>query len=342
MTARRRPSMADVAARAGVSHQTVSRVLNGHPSVRDETRERVLAVIGELGYRRNVAARALVTARSSTVGVVTSGSGLYGPASTVIAIEEAARERGYFTSVATLRSYDAPTMRRVLDHFMDQAVEGILVVAPQREVAEAVDQFQAPVPVILVAAREQVEGVSTIPVSVDQRLGARLAVNHLLALGHRTVTHVSGPLDWFDAVERLTGWREALLAQGAEVPEPIEASWSAGDGYTIGLRLAREVRAGSGPTAVFAGNDQLALGMLRAFWEHGVEVPRDISVVGFDDVDGAAHFIPPLTTVRQPFAALGVHALELLLAAVDGGVLVPARIEPELVLRASTGAPATR
>ncbi|QAY71784.1 LacI family transcriptional regulator [Xylanimonas protaetiae] len=334
--------MADVAARAGVSHQTVSRVLNDHPSVRDETRARVLAVISELGYRRNVAARALVTARSSTVGVVTPGSGLYGPASTVIAIEEAARERGYFTSVATLSSYDAPTMRRVLDHFMDQAVEGILVVAPQSAVAEAVDQFQAPVPVILVAAREQVEGVSTIPVSVDQRLGARLAVNHLLGLGHRTVEHVSGPLDWFDAVERLTGWREALLAHGAPVPEPIPASWSASDGYTIGLRLAEQVRSGSGPTAVFAGNDQLALGMLRAFWEQGVVVPRDVSVVGFDDVDGAAHFIPPLSTVRQPFAALGGHALGLLLTAVDGGVLVPARIEPELVLRASTGVPRPR
>src|SRR5690606_41588407 len=140
---------------AGVSHQTVSRVLNDHPSVRPETRDRVLDAIATLGYRRNSAARALVTMRSGTIGVVTTGSALYGPTSTLIAVEEAAREQGYFVSVATIRRYDADTMHRVLEHFMDQSVEGIVVIAPQTDVAAAVDSFRAPVPVIMIAARDR-------------------------------------------------------------------------------------------------------------------------------------------------------------------------------------------
>ncbi|MFC8923894.1 LacI family DNA-binding transcriptional regulator [Cellulosimicrobium sp. NPDC057127] len=355
----RPPAMADVARLAGVSHQTVSRVLNDHPSVRPETRDRVLDAIATLGYRRNSAARALVTMRSGTVGVVTTGSALYGPTSTLIAVEEAAREQGYFVSVATIRRYDAATMHRVLEHFMDQGVEGIVVIAPQTDVADAVDSFRAPVPVIMIAARdrpgvpEQVqdgaggaegagaaEGAGSIlPIAVDQRLGARLAAEHLLGLGHRTVLHLSGPLDWFDARERETGWRGALEDAGAPVPDPVRGDWSSDRGYAVGRELADAVRAGDGPTAVFAGNDQLALGLLRAFWESGVRVPDDVSVVGFDDVAGAGHFIPPLTTVRQPFGALGRRAIALMLDAFAGAVVRPVSIPPELVVRESTAEP---
>ncbi|WP_369824477.1 LacI family DNA-binding transcriptional regulator [Cellulosimicrobium sp. CUA-896] len=322
----RPPAMSDVARLAGVSHQTVSRVLNDHPSVRPETRDRVLDAITTLGYRRNSAARALVTMRSATVGVVTTGSALYGPTSTLIAVEEAAREQGYFVSVATIRRYDAATMHRVLEHFMDQGVEGIVVIAPQTDVAAAVDSFRAPVPVIMIAARDHPGGDeddaagagpvapgtplgSILPIAVDQRLGARLAAEHLLGLGHATVLHVSGPLDWFDARERETGWRAALEDADAPVPEPVRGDWSSDRGYAVGRELAEAVRSGAGPTAVFAGNDQLALGLLRAFWESGVRVPDDVSVVGFDDIAGAGHFIPPLTTVRQPFGALGRRAI---------------------------------
>ena len=231
----RPPAMSDVARLAGVSHQTVSRVLNDHPSVRPETRDRVLDAIATLGYRRNSAARALVTMRSGTIGVVTTGSALYGPTSTLIAVEEAAREQGYFVSVATIRRYDADTMHRVLEHFMDQGVEGIVVIAPQTDVAAAVDSFRAPVPVIMIAARDlPADGEATdvvrpapgalgapgaiLSIAVDQRLGARVATEHLLGLGHRTVLHLSGPLDWFDARERETGWRAALEERGGLVP----------------------------------------------------------------------------------------------------------------------------
>lgn len=346
----RRPGMADVAALAGVSHQTVSRVLNEHPSVRPATRERVLAAIEELGYRRNSAARALVTDRSATLGVVTTGSALYGPTSTLIAVEEAAREQGYYVSMASIRRYDADSMRQVLEHFMDQAVEGVVVIAPQAEVAAAVDAFRAPVPVLVVAARgtEASSGETAgdggsggLQTSVDQRGGARAATEHLLALGHADVLHVAGPPDWFDARERAAGWREAMEAAGVEhVREPLVGDWSAERGYAVGRELAAAVRRGDGPTAVLAANDQLALGVLGALWEEGVRVPQDVSVVGFDDVAGAAHFVPPLTTVRQPFAELGRRAVDVLLAAVAGSTGDRWEvIAPELVVRASTGPP---
>ncbi|MFJ4107539.1 LacI family DNA-binding transcriptional regulator [Oerskovia enterophila] len=346
----RPPAMSDVAELAGVSHQTVSRVLNDHPSVRPQTRERVLDAIATLGYRRNSAARALVTARSGTIGVVTTGSALYGPTSTLIAVEGAAREEGYFVSVATIRRYDAETMHTVLEHFMAQAVEGIVVIAPQTDVAAAVDSFRAPVPIILIAAREPNEvhagapgtgAASILPIAVDQRLGARVATEHLLDLGHRSVVHLAGPLDWFDARERAKGWNDALAARG--VPEidreMIRCSWSSDAGYDVGRDLARRVADGNGPTAVFAGNDHLALGVLQAFWEAGVVVPRDVSVVGFDDVEGSAHFIPPLTTVRQPFAELGRRCMGLLLDAFAGSTREPTQIPPDLVVRASSGPP---
>jgi DNA-binding LacI/PurR family transcriptional regulator len=354
----RPPAMSDVARLAGVSHQTVSRVLNDHPSVRPETRDRVLDAIATLGYRRNSAARALVTMRSATIGVVTTGSALYGPTSTLIAVEEAAREQGYFVSVATIRRYDGDTMHRVLEHFMDQGVEGIVVIAPQTDVAAAVDSFRAPVPVIMIAARDRpgtddgadvdeapvvaspARAGAVLPIAVDQRLGGRLATEHLLGLGHETVLHLSGPLDWFDARERETGWRNALEDRGLPVPEPIRGGeWSSDRGYAVGRELSRALRAGDGPTAVFAGNDQLALGLLRAFWESGVRVPHDVSVVGFDDVAGAGNFIPPLTTVRQPFGALGRRCMAVMLDALEGGGIGPASIPAELVVRESTTSP---
>ncbi len=339
----RRPSMADVAAVAGVSHQTVSRVLNAHPSVRGETRDRVLAAIESLGYRRNSAARALATARSATLGVVTTGSALFGPTSTLVAVEGAARDRGYFVSVATLRTYDSVAMHQALEHFMAQGVEGIVVIAPQDDVAAAVESFRAPVPVVVVAALEDEgeapAGPSTLSLAVDQRYGARLATDHLLDLGHRDVVHVAGPRDWFDARERAAGWREALEARGVAPTRPRVCSWSAEDGYAAGRDLAEAVVAGEGPTAVLAGNDQLALGILRALWERGLDVPGDVSVVGFDDVAGAAYFVPPLTTVRQPFGTLGARCVAMVLAALAGQSVPTERIAPELVVRSSTAPP---
>ncbi|ACQ81518.1 transcriptional regulator, LacI family [Beutenbergia cavernae DSM 12333] len=329
--------MADVAKLAGVSHQTVSRVLNDHPSVRPATRQRVLDAMAELAYTPNRLARALVTRRSGLLGVVTSGSAKYGPMSTLIAVEEAARAAGYAVNVAVVRSPTQESMGAVLASFDEQAVEGVVVIAPRATAVEALRAVDSRAPVILVAA-----GVGTderfATVSVDQARGARLAVEHLVSLGHRTVAHVSGPDDWFDARERLAGWRSALAEAGLE-GELVEGDWTADVGYTAGRQLVAD----GVPGAIFAANDQLALGLLRAFAEAGVAVPGDVSVVGFDDIEGTAHFFPPLTTVRQDFTRLGEVCLEVLLAAIAAGSTTasaaPEPVAPELVVRSSTGPP---
>jgi len=362
---RRPPAMSDVAVLAGVSHQTVSRVLNDHPSVRPETRERVLRAIAELGYRRNSAARALVTRRSGALGVVTTSAVHHGPTSTLLGLERAAREVGYYVSVATIDRFEADTMRGALDYFMDQAVEGIAIIAPQVDVAEAVAAFAAPVPVVMVTSGDPLAPVSAanalssagrtpspppvppvgwpeprsgiVTVGVDQRGGARAATRHLIDLGHREIVHLAGPQDWFDARARLSGWREACAAVGIAAPDPVQVDWSAESGYREGLRLVD----GGLPTAIFAANDQLALGLLRAFWERGVGVPQDVSVVGFDDEAGAAYFVPPLTTVRQDFPALGRSAIDALVRALAGEDVPRTLLPATLVPRASTG-PAPR
>jgi len=330
----RRPGMNDVARAAGVSHQTVSRVLNDHPNVREETREKVLAAISELGYRRNSAARTLVTQRSGTVGVVTTGSFSFGPSQTLVAIEEAAREAGYFLTVATLRTVDAQSMRQALGHLMDQGVDGIVVIAPHAEVVDAVRASHEQLPVVVVAAlADPPESVTTV--SVDQVLGARTVVDHLAALGHAEVVHVSGPPGWLDAEARVHGWREQSRALGLTVPDVVEGDWTSACGYAVGRRMVAE----GAPTAVFAANDHLALGLLRAFHEGGLSVPRDVSVVGFDDVTGAGDFIPPLTTVKPGFADLGHQIIATLRGLLDGAQVDDAVLVPGLVVRQSTGRP---
>jgi len=330
----RLPAMSDVAQVAGVSHQTVSRVLNNHPSVRAETRERVLAAVVELGYRRNTAARALVTRRSGAIGVVTTGLPYFGPTSTLIAVEEAARDAGYFVSITTLAGTDAGSVDHAVEHFLAQAVEGIIVIAPQDDVRDALVPFADQVPLVMITA-EPSPGFAYHTMSVDQELGARLATRHLLELGHHDVVHLAGPQDWIDARLRVVGWRAELAAVGIVAGEPITGDWTPDGGYQVGRRLVRE----GIPSAVFAANDQLALGLLHAFAESGVVVPRDVSVIGFDDVSEAAHFGPPLTTVRQDFAALGTACMQLLVAAMAGRDVDPTPIPPRLVVRASTGRP---
>ncbi|WP_260405926.1 LacI family DNA-binding transcriptional regulator [Microbacterium sp. G2-8] len=332
MTRTRPPSMADVASAAGVSHQTVSRVLNGHAHVRAETRERVLTAIEELGYRRNQAARTLVTTQSATIGIVTTATTNFGPASTVLAIEESARAAGYFVSLAALGSHDPEDTGRVLDQLMNQGVDGIIVLAPIVEVASLLDGVLLPVPIVVVAAREDAPaGTSVRYVAVDQRAGAALAARHLAGLGHERVVHVAGPRNWYDAIERVRGFAD-VFADGRILDA---TGWDAQSGYDAGARLARDVVDGT-VTAVFAANDYLALGIIRAFWERGIRVPDEVSIAGFDGIDGSGFLVPSLTTVRQSFAALGDAAVRGLLDPTASGA---DPILPELVVRGSTTPP---
>ncbi len=330
--------MSDVAARAGVSHQTVSRVVNGLPNVPPDTRERVLRAIDELGYRPNAAARALVTGSSRTIGLVTSHINQYGPAQTLLGLEKAARAAGYSLSVAILDDDSEGAMREAVDRFVAQSVDAVVALSTYGQAVEALGRFESPVPLIAVqVGRDPLHPT----VWVDQEVGAALATRHLLELGHRTVHHVTGPQDSLEARGRMLGWRKELLAAGAPVPDVLYGDWWPSSGYAAGRELAARTRGGQRRgepvTAVFVANDQMALGLLNAVHEAGLSVPGDLSVVGFDDVPEAAYYTPPLTTVRQDFAELGRRGVQLVLARLSGEDLHPSSVLPQLLVRGSTG-----
>ncbi|WP_206051572.1 LacI family DNA-binding transcriptional regulator [Nocardioides ferulae] len=325
------PVMADVARLAGVSHQTVSRVVNGQTNLRPETRERVLRAIRELGYRPNSAARALASRRSATIGVIGCRSGYWGPSTVHRAIQAAGRAAGYFVS-----SVELPSMRReellgAIEHLRDQSVEAIVLIGGTDEALEAVGpQEERGTPVIVV---EGDETRTRWTVGVDQVAGAELGTSLLIELGHTAILHLAGPQSWTEARSRLQGWRQAMTAAGLRAMQPVVGDWSARSGYEAGLEIARRDDVG----AVFCANDQMALGLLRALAESGRSVPAEVSVVGFDDIPEAAFLVPPLTTVRQNFAAVGRRAIEITQAALADAPGPARLIPPELVVRASSG-----
>jgi DNA-binding LacI/PurR family transcriptional regulator len=333
MTVRgQRSVMHDVARLAGVSHQTVSRVLNGHPHVSSATRARVVAAMRELDYRPNAFARGLVTQRSQRIGVLSFDSRLFGPGSTLHAIERAARAAGFGVAVAGMSDHSGGDGEEAMEVLRSQAVDGIIVIAPTDDAVRALGVLATDVPVVALEAEFRDQPV----VSIDQQQGARLATRHLLDLGHRTVWHVAGPRDWREAVLRAEGWRSALQDADADVPDPLFGDWSPRSGYVAGLELA----ARDDVTAVFAANDQMALGLLHALGERGRRVPEDVSVVGFDDIPEAEYFSPALTTVHQDFDEVGRRGLALLLARIDyAETQASVTIAPVLVSRASCASP---
>jgi DNA-binding LacI/PurR family transcriptional regulator len=353
----RSASIRDVARLAGVSHQTVSRVLNGHPSIRDVTKSRVLAAMDELKFRPSRAARMLSMRRSETIGVLAAAVGShYGPASSVSAVEDAARERGFYATVAHLASVAPSAISAAIEDLLSQEVEGIVIVAPRTSVLSRLAALSMDVPIV--AAQGEQHGSGVIPVvSVDQEAGVRMLLDYLMGRGHRRILHVAGPPDWNDAQSRLRAYKEVLEGAGLDWWPPLYGDWTADSGYEIGRALARDAardggRRDAGPghalpfSAVFSSNDQMALGLIHAFREAGLDVPGDVSVVGFDDIPESAHFWPPLTTVRQDFSALGARCVSTLIDAIrraddplapDGlGGVSP--VEPRLVVRASVAA----
>lgn len=337
----RLPVMADVARLAGVSHQTVSRVINDHPNVTAETRARVKLAIGQLGYRRNTAARTLVTRKSRTFGVISVDTAHFGPARTIFAIADAAQAGGYFLNFVTLRQVDRAHMANALGHLMDAGVDGIVVVAPVIAAVDSLRGLHPDVPVVVVAA----SGLKSLTsVAVDQVAGARLATRHLLDLGHRTVFHVSGPDEWVDAIARVKGWRSELADAGRVAYDLIPGDWSADSGYRAGRLLLSRIRSGlQDLTAVFVANDQMSLGLIRALREGGVRIPGEVSVVGFDDQPEAGHFLPPLTTIKQDFGAIGQRCVGTLIDRLNGRVGEPHEpVRPVLIVRSSTAPPPAR
>ncbi|MFG2555787.1 LacI family DNA-binding transcriptional regulator [Streptomyces sp. NPDC048581] len=325
-------TMTEVARTAGVSQKTVSRVVNGEPHVSPEVRDRVLRAIRELDYRPNNAARALLLGRYRRIGVVSLGTSLYGPSTLLIALERAMQRAGY--SFALASTLEGQRVSVAVEALLEQGVDGIVLSEPIDDGTPL--RLSADVPVIsLGEGVELTDGVGAV-VGADGVRAARLATEHLLALGHRTVWHLPGPQNWWAARDRLRGWREALAAAGApEPPLAREGDWSPAAGYAAGRQLARLADV----TAVFAANDDMAIGALHAFAEAGRSVPGDVSVVGYDDIPAAAYLSPPLTTVRQNFATIADRAVDHLIALIEGRPAPAEHPEPavELTVRASTG-----
>ena len=331
----RAPSMHDVARLAGVSHQTVSRVINDLPNIREETKQRVLDSMEQLQYRPNRAARALVTSRSRTIGILSASRTMYGPAASIQAIEDAASAAGYSVTTASISGYESTSIVRAIDRLLDQAIEGLVVIAPQRRVFDTLAGMALRLPIVTLQSTGT-DGDRSL--SVDQIMGARLATRHLIELGHRSIYHLAGPQDWIEAEARMTGFLDEMNAQDMPTTAPFLGDWTAEFGYFAGRELLR-VR---DFTAIFAANDQMALGLMHAIRDARLDVPGDVSIVGFDDIPDAAHFWPPLTTVRQDFAELGRRCVALLLGGLDAGEQYDGIIAPTLVVRGSTGPPLNR
>jgi LacI family transcriptional regulator len=335
MTYRQRPTLHDVAERAGVSYQTVSRVINQHRYVAEETRARVLTAIAELGFRPNRAAQSLAGNRSRTLGMITFGINQYGPAQMMIHIEQAARAARYDLIFANVNDTSMLSMHAAIETLLHWQIDGLLCVTPV--VGVTYDELRllcGAIPIVQIGSHPGAQSPSAV---IDQAYGARLAAEHLLALGHRQFAEICGPADWIDAQVRHETLVTALAAAGATLAASLEGDWTAESGYR---RATQMIDGGQSFTALVTANDQMALGALMALRERGIGVPEHVSVVGYDDIPEAVYFAPPLTTVRQDFAQLGRDGIEYLLESIHTPEtpIMQRTTQPKLMVRGSTAA----
>jgi DNA-binding LacI/PurR family transcriptional regulator len=329
----RQATLVDVARRAKVSYQTVSRVINGHPNVAPATRERILGAIEELNYLPNAAARNLVTRRSRTVGIVSYGSTYYGPAQMVTHIEASFRAREYGLTLSTLPEMTLAALHAAILELRGRFVDGIVMITPLANLeTREIQALCRNVPFVMI---DIALGEPLPSVVIDQRSGGMLAARHLLTLGHRELAEIRGPRDWSAAAQRHEGLIAVLDEAGLTPTMSVEGDWTAASGYAAAGRI---LDAGAPFSGLFASNDQMALGAMRALRERGLGVPEDVSIVGFDDLPESAYFEPPLTTVHQDFASLGRESAAYLNDLIDGRPtpLMQHVLVPELVVRRST------
>ncbi|QTE30077.1 LacI family DNA-binding transcriptional regulator [Pengzhenrongella sicca] len=326
----RRISMPDVARLAGVSAQTVSRVSSGSPGVAEATRQQVIAAMNELGYRPNSAARALKRGSFRTIGVILFSLSSTGNARTLEAIALRAAEEDYAVALIPVSTPTQAGMRGAFSRLNELAVDAVIVIM-EIHLLDAGTMFLPPGVHAVVVDSDASDDYTVI--DSDQANGSRMAVEHLLSLGHQTVWHMAGPEESFASERRITAWRTTLAAHGCTEPPLLRGDWSADSGYEAGLSLAD-----SDCTAVFVSNDQMALGVLRAFHERGIRVPQDVSVVGFDDIPDSSSFSPPLTTVHQDFAAVGRRCVDKALKQMRENSTEPGRelVPTRLIVREST------
>jgi LacI family transcriptional regulator len=337
-----RVTVKHVAQEAGVSTQTVSRVVNNVQGVLPETRKRVQDTIRRLGYRPNVIARSLIQQRSCSLGVVATGIEYYGPSRTLMGIEQKANTSGYSLNLSLLYQPETDDVLPLIDGFLSRQVDGIIWAT--QEIGNNLnwlDQERLPIPIVFLETRSR-PGVFSV--NVDSRYGGQLAVRHLLSSGYRRIGVISGPLTWWSARERLQGWRDAMAeaALPADHRQIVEGNWSTGSGaqgVELLLKQYPEVE------AIFVCNDQMALGVLQTSRKLGRRVPEDLAIIGYDDIPEAAYFWPPLTTIRQDLMTFGGTAVELISRLItvrqeegEGTIVDPETtwLKPELILRGSS------
>ena len=342
---RKKITIRDVAAAAGVSHQTVSRVINNRPDVAEETRRRVWQVIEELGYQPSAIARSLIQQRSFTLGVVTAGLKYVGPSRTLNGIARQAEEMGYMLLLKELPSFDADNVQPLLNSLLARQVDGIIWAVP--EVGSNRDWLQSQPPglsVPMIFLTMQTRPDLSI-VSIDNYIGGRIATEHLLKQGYRHVGHISGPLDWWEARQRKAGWQDALFEAGIQVADPHweSGNWSSASGEQAICKLLDGYPE---MEAVFVANDQMALSVLTVACQKGLQVPQDLAVVGFDGIPESAYYWPPLTTVYQDQQKVGCTAVRELVQIIEASqqsqaVIEPKTIslQPELIVRESSMVP---
>jgi DNA-binding LacI/PurR family transcriptional regulator len=329
-------TMNDVAARCGVSYQTVSRVINGMPDVADATRSRVRRALEELGYRPNLTARHLVSRRSTVIGLVTFATGLYGPSQTMINVEEAAKETGYSVMFAGIGEENVEEIRVAVDELCAHRVAGILMHFPLEIDLRLLRDLCRNVPLV---AMDSDFGFEAPSVLVRQERASRRATEHLITLGHRQIACLRAPLIWRAARLRYQGWLKALKAARLRPGPCVEGDWTSRGGFEAAQELIKNYRGQF--TALVVENDQMALGAIRAFEDNGIRVPSEVSVVGFDDIPEAEFFRPPLTTVKQDFVSIGKLGIRCLVEQLSGGLPSPKvyTVTPTFVERLSTRPP---
>lgn len=327
-TRRERVTLSDVARAAGVSTNTVSRVVRGDKEVSAQTRAHVTALIESMGYRPNVAARALSAEKTGIIHVILTVPMDHGHGSTLLAVMQAATQMDYQISLSHAPDPEHTEVSDILPF----RVDGVIVIGGQKPAASFAKKIGEAYPtVLLLTSARNIPRVSTI--HVDSTLGSRIATEHLLSQGMTHLVHIRGPKIWTDALDRSEGYIQACTHAGVE-PVIVDAqSWDANEGYAQVMKL------GEAPEGIIAANDQLALGAIRALSERGIRVPKETAVVGFDNIAGADNFTPPLSTIHQPFEAIGKQAVTLLTAMMEGARARDMLIKPKLIIRASSVVP---
>ena len=336
MKKQQRNTLHSVAEYAGVSYQTVSRVVNHHPNVSQETRERVQQAIEALGYRPNKLAKSLVVRQSHTLGILVFGMSHFGPTQMMLHIERATKELGYDLIFSNVGKLAYEQIRKSLESLSERQVDGILALSPVANITyEMMVEVCPDIPIVQI---DPEMGLNVPSVVVDQEYGSRLITEYLINLGHQKIVEISGPLNWFGARARHKMWAETMRNAGLTPGISIEGDWTANSGYHAVHRLLTEDR---GFTAIVVGNDQMALGAIYALHEYNLAVPEDVSVVGFDDIPEAAYFRPPLTTIRQDFNKLGDAGVRYLLERIKNPDVQLRQhvLYPNLMVRQSTAEP---